>query len=247
MVFVLGVLCSILCWTGHCLRLSGLRGLSDFEVQRCRVGVDYGPRKIGVAAAVGSAARPLRDIKNDGDLCSISREIARVCRLEGATEILVGVPLDSDGKMSYDVRNLNGRLCLQFSSVMAAIAQNEFPRLTVRLVDERYTTKEAKLRMKTERIRGSVDAWSAACLIEHYVEDEGCGSIEAQPCPYPVPDSDGVFEYRVVSEHIREQYNVEMTQEDVNRLRVQRLKDGANTFAPITLAERMKSRQRRSG
>jgi RNase H-fold protein (predicted Holliday junction resolvase) len=228
------------------LRLSGLGGLAGFEVRRCRVGVDYGPRVIGVASAVGESASPLGDIENDGDLKAIARKVMDTCRAEGATELLIGIPLDSNGRMSYDVKNLNGRLCLQFSSVVAAIANSEFPRLSVHLVDERYTTKEAKLRMKTGRIGGSVDGWSAACLIEHYVEDEGGGSLEARPCAYPVPDDVGYFDYRIVSAHIRDQY-VDLTQEDMDRVRVQRLKEGVNPRKPLTLAERMRATKKRKG
>jgi hypothetical protein len=128
--------------------------------------------------------------------------------------------------MSYNVKNFNGRLCLRFSSVLAAITENEYRQIGVLLVDERYTTREAKIRMKSEGVRGSLDAYSAACLIERYVEDEGEGALEARACEYPIPPALEFFDYSEVSEYIRKQYSDPITEEFLNRKRIQRMKDG---------------------
>jgi RNase H-fold protein (predicted Holliday junction resolvase) len=53
-----------------------------------------------------------------------------------------------NGKMSTSVRNFNGRLCLNFSSVLSAVLKNEYANAEVMLVDERYTTREAKARIQ---------------------------------------------------------------------------------------------------
>ena len=67
-----------------------------------------------------------------------------------------GVPLDYDGVMSYGVKNFNGRLCLNFSSVLSSVAQFERAgRLRTLLFDERYTSKEARARIKTGRMKGT--------------------------------------------------------------------------------------------
>ena len=71
--------------------------------------------------------------------------------------MIVGLPLDSNGKMSHKVKNFNGQLCLNFSMVLAATATIALPRASVHLFDERYTTREAKARIKSGKIKGTVE------------------------------------------------------------------------------------------
>lgn len=227
------------------LRLSGLGGLPNFNAKLCRIGVDYGPRLIGLASGTGKNSKPIGHIKNDGDLCRVAREVVAAAVEEGASEILVGLPLDSNGRMSHDVKNLNGRLCLAFSSVLAAVVENECPRLDVFLVDERYTTKEARIRMREENVRGSLDAYSAMCLIERYVEDEGGGRLEAKACTYPIPEPLAQFDYNIVREHIKDEYATPLDDVDLAIIRAKRLKEGSNERAPLSLSERVKVRRRR--
>ena len=52
------------------------------------------------------------------------------------------------------MKNFNGRLCLNFSSVLSSVARYE--RATL-LFDERYTSKEARARIKTERMKGIIN------------------------------------------------------------------------------------------
>lgn len=47
---------------------------------------------------------------------------------------------------------------------------------------------------------------SAACLLERYIEDQGDGSILAQPCIYPPPSDLACFDYNIVREHIHQLY-----------------------------------------
>ena len=201
---------------------------SEFQSFRARVAVDYGPRLVGLATAdpFGNV-KPYCTLTNTGDLGKLSREILDKARADGAIEILVGLPLDSNKIMSHRVRNFNGQLCLNFSSVLSSITCAELPRCKVLLVDESYTTREAKMRMKIERIRASLDAMSAACLLERYLEDKGEGSLEAQACSYPPPKHLEQFDYEVVRSHIRELYFTG-PQSDLERKRatMQKLKDG---------------------
>ena len=143
---------------------------------------------------------------NSGDLTRLSRQILDKARTDGAVEVIVGLPLDSNGIMSHRLRNFNGQLCLNFSQVLCSVAGAELPRCKVLLVDERYTTREAKLRMKAERIRASLDAMSAACLLERYLEDRGEGALAAVACAYPPPRELERFDYGVVRDYIRETY-----------------------------------------
>ena len=201
---------------------------TTFETFRSRLAVDYGPRLCGVATCdpFGNI-QPYCTFANGGDLTSLSRQILHKARADGVVEILVGLPLDSNGKMSHKVRNFNGQLCLNFSSVLSSVASVELPRVRVLLVDERYTTREAKARMKAERIRASLDAMSAACLLERYMEDKGEGALAPQMCAYPPPKDLDRFDYDTVRRHIREQY-YDSPQSFLERKRkvMQKLKDG---------------------
>ena len=169
--------------------------VGEFQSFRARLAVDYGPRLVGLATSDPfGVVKPHCTLSNSGDLGKLSRQILDKARSDGAAEIIVGLPLDSNGAMSHSVKNFNGQLCLNFSSVLSSVAGAELPRCKVWLVDERYSTREAKLRMKIERIRASVDAMSAACLLERYLEDKGEGALEARACAYPPPDELRLFD-----------------------------------------------------
>ena len=118
--------------------------------------VDYGPRLVGVASSdpFGNTV-PICTLPNNGDVVYLCSQILDVARTRGALEVIVGLPLDSNGKMSYNVKNFNGQLCLNFSMVLAATTTVALPRASVFLFDERYTTREAKARIKTEKIKGT--------------------------------------------------------------------------------------------
>ena len=109
-----------------------------FERMRPRIAIDYGPRLIGIAISTISGSKPLCTIKNEGNLTAISREIMRIANANRASEILVGLPVDSDGRMHFDVRNFNGRLCLNFSQVLTSLVVNEQPKLKVLLTSKFY-------------------------------------------------------------------------------------------------------------
>jgi RNase H-fold protein (predicted Holliday junction resolvase) len=200
----------------------------EFQPYRARLAVDYGPRLVGLATCdpFGNI-KPFCSLPNKGDLVKLSRQILDKARVDGATEVLVGLPLDSNGIMSYNLRNFNGQLCLAFSSVLSSIAGAELPRCRIVLVDERYTTREAKVRMKAERIRASLDAMSAACLLQRYMEDKGEGALEAAACAYPPPPELADFDYDVVRQYIRDTHFASpQTVLQRKRATMQKLKNG---------------------
>lgn len=196
---------SFLLWLTAFMLLAAGKG--EFQTFRARLAVDYGPRLVGLATCdpFGNI-KPYCTLPNQGDLSKLSRQILDKARVDGAFEILVGLPLDSNGIMSHSLRNFNGQLCLNFSSVLTSVAGTELPRCKVLLVDERYTTREAKVRMKSERIRASLDAMAAACLLQRYMEDRGEGAMEPIACPYPPPSHLAEFDYEIVRRHIRSMY-----------------------------------------
>lgn len=64
--------------------------------------------------------------------------------------------MDSDGVTKHSVRNINGRICINFARVLSCLVENEHPQhdITTYLFDERYTTKEAKIRLKQQNSKG---------------------------------------------------------------------------------------------
>lgn len=178
--------------------------LYAFDLYKSRLAVDYGPRLVGIATSLGSNITPLRTLQNHGNLTLLAAEIINLARAQGAVEILVGIPVDKDGRMKYTIQNFNGILCLNFSSVLAAVCARGFPKASVLIIDERYTTREAKEKSKNEYPRATLDAVSAACILERYLEDEGSFNVlPALPCPYPPPYDLEAFDYGLVQNHIR--------------------------------------------
>jgi hypothetical protein len=55
-------------------------------------------------------------------------------------------------------------------------------------------------------ITASIDAMSAACLLERYMEDSGEGAMPAEPSEYPVPPSLDNFDYNTVRQHVKSLY-----------------------------------------
>ena len=175
-----------------------------FEMYKSRVAVDYGPRNIGVAVGFGEDIQPLRTLSNHGNLTVLAGEIINIARTHGASELIVGVPVDRDGVTRYNIANLNGIMSLNFSSVLASCCQRSYPRARVLIMDERYTTREAKAKSQDGYAKSSLDAVSAACLLERFIEDEGeFNVLPALPCPYPPPKDLEWFDYGIVQRHIR--------------------------------------------
>jgi putative Holliday junction resolvase len=140
---------------------------SAFESMKSRLAIDYGPRLVGIAASDPfGLVKPYCTLPNNGDLVDLSTQILDIARLKGASDIIIGIPLDSNGKLSYNVRNFNGQLCLAFSQVISSMAGALLPKAQVLIFDERYTTREAKFRMKTERIKGTE---LRHCIASHHI------------------------------------------------------------------------------
>ena len=71
------------------------------------VALDYGERRIGVAAsdALGIAAHGLQNVENDGSPAVFER-IAQVVRERGAERVVVGMPTQMDGKAGPAARRV---------------------------------------------------------------------------------------------------------------------------------------------
>lgn len=137
-------------------------------VHKCvRVGVDYGPRLIGLAYSdYFGKVYPHATIRNTGNLTKISEDIAKYALSLRAREVILGIPLDgsSDGQVRRRVKNMNGKICLNFSFVLACIVKSMCPDIVkVRLCDESYSTQEAKVKQAFGEEKSTV-LFSSLCM-----------------------------------------------------------------------------------
>ena len=140
-------------------------------VGECRtVGVDFGLARVGVAISSGFAPLPLTVLSCSGsttkDFEQVATAVATVAAGEGATQIVLGMPYNSDGEEG-DQANITRA----FATVLAdAVA----PR-PVFLWDERFSSAEAQTRMNGGRgaTRGqALDAVAAAVILEDFFAAE---------------------------------------------------------------------------
>ena len=88
-----------------------------------------------------------------------------ICRKSGVQRVVVGLPLELDGR-----EGRTARLARQVADALAAITQ-----LPLDWVDERYSTVEAKERLreagvKEGRLRSVVDAQAAAVILQDWLD-----------------------------------------------------------------------------
>jgi RNase H-fold protein (predicted Holliday junction resolvase) len=127
----------------------------SFDREIIRIGVDYGPNLIGIASTnMLGIVTPIATISNQANQSTLSLRIISYAKQRQAKEIIIGLPLDKKGIMSYRTTHFNGQLCLRFSSVLAAVAAQVEPSLNVLLFDESYTTKEAQRRLSSKKTKG---------------------------------------------------------------------------------------------
>lgn len=126
--------------------------------------VDYGRKRIGLAISdtIGMIASPAGFIvRREGKRAPIAEIIRRATALEAAG-YLMGLPLDGEGEET--------EWTAEIRSVGAEIAKRTG--LSVRFLDERFTTAAALRTMKeigesTRGRKGDVDALAATILLQH--------------------------------------------------------------------------------
>ena len=143
-----------------------LAGINNVAYNGNILAFDFGEKKIGVAVgnSITKTARPLETIRK---IKKIERNqiIDRLLKEWGPSLLVVGLPLNEDGTQS--------RLT-ELAKTFAEKIQNRFKIDTV-MVDERYTSVEAKLliRESTKNItKGSqlIDQVAAKIILESYFE-----------------------------------------------------------------------------
>lgn len=130
------------------------------------VGVDYGKRRVGMAASLGFAPRKLGTITNKGSQFVVE-EILKYAESELSTNIVMGLPLDHDGTESTQ-----SLITRKFAQLLLSKAS---PGMSIFFVDERFTSKFARARMREVHNMKSdhIDDESACAILEAFFQEGG--------------------------------------------------------------------------
>lgn len=134
------------------------------------IGVDYGERKVGVAKAVDGArvAVPLAVLEHRGGRALVA-ELAALCDREGATTVVVGVPvsLSSAGATKLRAADFaNG----QMRQVLAFVERlRQRLAIPVEIQDERLSTQEA-VRLRGRQAGAPEDAVAAMLILQSWLD-----------------------------------------------------------------------------
>ena len=139
--------------------------MGDAGPKRGAIGVDHGARKTGFAAvdATRILVTPLSTVKGGDE--EVLEEIARMREERDVGVVVVGYPLEMDGRVGDRAREVD---------VFVGRVRVRFPELVVVRQDERLTTKEAEERLRAAGIHGARqrarrDSWSAMVLLEDWI------------------------------------------------------------------------------
>lgn len=130
------------------------------------LGIDFGAKRIGLALSdpEGKIARPFEVYERRSPLA----DVRRICLLvleEGVEEVVLGLPLKEDGTRGASAAAVEGFLADLKSHLD----------LPVHLLDERYTTREAREALREAGLDarssgGKVDAVAAALILRAFLD-----------------------------------------------------------------------------
>ena len=131
----------------------------------CLLGLDYGLRRIGIAASDESgtlaSAVGVHDTAADG---SIYARLEAIISERGVDGLVIGLPLTADGRET----EMAGR-----ARAFAAKLSDRFG-LPVELVDERFSSAEAErwlsMSGRRRRPKGEIDAMAAEIILQHHLD-----------------------------------------------------------------------------
>jgi putative Holliday junction resolvase len=130
------------------------------------LGIDFGSKRIGLALSdpEGRIARPLEVYERRSPLADV-RRICLVVIENEVEEVVLGLPLEEDGRRGKAAAAVEGFLADLKSHLD----------LPVHLVDERYTTREAREALREAGLDarsagGKVDAVAAALILRTYLD-----------------------------------------------------------------------------
>lgn len=132
--------------------------------------LDVGTKRIGVAKGdeLGLAAHPLKvlvrkNIKND------LKVIIDLCLEHNVTLIVVGLPLDQEGKVGDSAKKI-----IRFTDIMDKTLREAGLKVEIKTWDERYSTAEAEemlieADLSRARRREVVDKIAASLILRDYM------------------------------------------------------------------------------
>jgi putative Holliday junction resolvase len=141
------------------------------------LGIDYGTRRIGLAAGDElGLATPIPALV-EADPAARRRALAGVVKARRIQEIVLGLPLTMDGSEGFKAKE---------AQAFAAELRAEFG-LPVHLVDERLTSHIAEAGLNQKQLReirgkGIIDSRAAAVILQDYLD---------QRFPPALPESGG--------------------------------------------------------
>ena len=133
------------------------------------LGLDAGERRVGVALSdeLRLLASPVTVLDRRSGLAPVLDALSDLARREGATQLVVGLPLNADGSEGPQARRAH-----DFARVAARVIG-----LPVQMWDERLSTREAEEIVRAQgrnlrrvRARGELDAVAAASILQDYLD-----------------------------------------------------------------------------
>jgi len=124
--------------------------------------LDYGSRFVGVAITDGDERLALRHSVIDLKEKDVFVEVKKIVLEEKVEKILVGLPISLSGEDSEQTRKTRG-----FASGLKEVVGDE---ISVELVDERFSSKEAERRVALEGgKKEDAHAEAARLILESYL------------------------------------------------------------------------------
>jgi putative holliday junction resolvase len=151
---------------------------------RRALAVDYGLKRVGMAVSVGIAPRPLPCYHHNASPEEAAKAVAAVANGACARDIVVGLPLTGLGREGEQA--IATRL---FADALVTVA----PWARICLVDERFTTQEARASLieanvSPARMPGLIDSASAALIAERFFAEPPAQGHIVLHDPPPKPE-----------------------------------------------------------
>ena len=206
------------------------------------LGVDYGLARTGLAITIGFAPQQLKIIEEENSTRVVD-EVIRYAKFEGASQIILGLPLHKNGTESEQTG-----VTRIFGDLLARKAYSILGKVPVILWDERYTSKEAAARAHAQHpdraLRGTLDAEAACIILENYYFDGGIGA-EVIRLDEDVKNS-CLEEYHQHEMEIKRQKQAESEKRDANlRRRQERMEQIQDVVSPSNAKLKKKKKKKK--
>jgi len=129
------------------------------------LGVDFGGKRIGIAAtdSPDGLPSPRPVLAASGTLAKDASVLVELAEREGATKIIIGLPLDSEGESRMSL------VCRKLGQAIESLG------MEVGYEDESLTSKEAEAAMlsaglKGAQVRRRLDSEAACRILERYLK-----------------------------------------------------------------------------